>query len=839
MVTGAPSYDPDGGSIQSYEWKIDGTTVTSQTGASLSVSWDELLSSSGYGLSPNQNYTVTFTVTDDEGDTSTNTASDTPSNAVDFQIANVPTNISIDDQSETEGDSGTTTFTFTVSATNAPLPMDVTVDWILQAAVDDSADIGDASGDDMPGQSGQVVIDATSGTGTIQVTTKGDTTFELDEIFYVELSNPSAGALTDARGEGVILNDDSVDLFMLGSGRTEGHSGTRLIQGYVYTTEQIPENITVDWIIQPGTASIGTNDDDDLAPQSGQATIRPMITDPTAASGAIDIYINGDTDFEPNETFDIVISNASAGTIIQTTLTLTIYNDDGFDAELLSLNDLEDHLVASIAKDSSATLSIYSGNSESLFKVEENGESFDIKLNKNLINTIQDRDADIYTSTVVPSQRTYTLSILVNGDGGGPRFIDVVVTILPVVGITGSRVAIEGQTPSEIKFFQLTAGGLAPAIDVNFDTTFNSASLADFDPTDSQYPEFTSEIAKFPVNAGFRTLFLDLVTDDEPDEGIEDFLVTVLAGEGYEVIDREYYLNGNLTTEFQTGKSSNDYYIVPDVTLFAGLNDNPDFSDNGGLIHYSDVYQGKGRANCWLMAVFGAMANNYAGDLSNMFSLTTKGGEPAYRVTFYGDPAFSEVYALSEIFDLGYDGAGLSGDYIITDPSTGARAYEIWVNLLELAVLDLAKTPGSGVDPTLNYESPVTLWPHLMGSDAEKYKPTPLNPGDTVDPNAVVNFMKGNSGEAFLLGVSYAQTPYGIDIRDRDPGSPSKRQLVSGDHQYLFIGWGTHDGVPIGKFYDPHGQRSSLGGTGEIWIPEADIQRAFYEGVWRLPPRSS
>jgi len=109
--------------------------------------------------------------------------------------------VSINDVSVTEGNAGTTTATFT-AALSTVSTQTVTVDF---ATADGTATT--ASNDYM----------ATSGTLTfapgvpaqpIQVTVIGDTAFEPNETFFVNLSNPVNATIGDGQGVGTILNDD-------------------------------------------------------------------------------------------------------------------------------------------------------------------------------------------------------------------------------------------------------------------------------------------------------------------------------------------------------------------------------------------------------------------------------------------------------------------------------------------------------------------------------------------------------------------------------------------------------------------------------------------------------
>ncbi len=107
--------------------------------------------------------------------------------------------ISIGDVTVTEGDTGTTmaqldvTLSFGVNEA-------VTVDWETTDGTADTADYASASG--------TTIFSAQQTTKTIDVTVYGDSDEETDEIFYVDLSNPTNAGINDSRGQCTITDDD-------------------------------------------------------------------------------------------------------------------------------------------------------------------------------------------------------------------------------------------------------------------------------------------------------------------------------------------------------------------------------------------------------------------------------------------------------------------------------------------------------------------------------------------------------------------------------------------------------------------------------------------------------
>lgn len=111
--------------------------------------------------------------------------------------------LSVNDVSLNEGNSGTTAFSFTIGL-SAPAPAGgVTFD---VATSDDTATAAD--GDYSPVVlTGQSIAAGAMGT-TVTVLVNGDTIFEADETFTVNVTNVVGANVADAQGLGTIVNDD-------------------------------------------------------------------------------------------------------------------------------------------------------------------------------------------------------------------------------------------------------------------------------------------------------------------------------------------------------------------------------------------------------------------------------------------------------------------------------------------------------------------------------------------------------------------------------------------------------------------------------------------------------
>ncbi len=111
-------------------------------------------------------------------------------------------NLTINDVSLNEGNAGTTTFTFTVSL-SAPAPAGgVTFD--IATADNTATQPSDYTLKSLLAQT----IPAGSSTYTFDVLVNGDTTPEVNETFFVNVTNATNAIVTDGQGQGTIVNDD-------------------------------------------------------------------------------------------------------------------------------------------------------------------------------------------------------------------------------------------------------------------------------------------------------------------------------------------------------------------------------------------------------------------------------------------------------------------------------------------------------------------------------------------------------------------------------------------------------------------------------------------------------
>ena len=220
--------------------------------------------------------------------------------------------ISINDTSVNEGNSGTSAATFNVTLSN-PSGQQVTVDYA-------TAD-GTATQPADYAQKSTTTLTFAPGDTTKQVTVdaKGDVLDEANETFDVNLTNPSNASIADNKGVGTINDDDATPSLSINDQTvTEGNSGTTA--NFTVTLGAVSgREVTVQYATANGTATQPS----DYTQKSGTLTFAAGETTKT-----VSVDVNGDTDHEPNETFDVNLTNPSNASIADNKGVGTITNDD-------------------------------------------------------------------------------------------------------------------------------------------------------------------------------------------------------------------------------------------------------------------------------------------------------------------------------------------------------------------------------------------------------------------------------------------------------------------------------------------------------------------------------
>jgi hypothetical protein len=226
-----------------------------------------------------------------------------------------PPSLAIADASITEGNSGSKALVLTLSRSGSTADT-ISVDY---ATADGSATVAD--GDYTPiSDTLDFPVGVTS--QTISVPVLGDTKSESNEFFFVNLSNPSAGAsIVDGQAKGTIINDDA-QLPGLGISDVSKSEGNRGYTSFTFTlrlTARNPTGVTLDYATQNGTALAGS----DYLAANGTLTFSG-----TQTSHTITVKVIGDRVKEADETFTLKLTNAQGAVINDDQGLGTLRNDD-------------------------------------------------------------------------------------------------------------------------------------------------------------------------------------------------------------------------------------------------------------------------------------------------------------------------------------------------------------------------------------------------------------------------------------------------------------------------------------------------------------------------------
>ena len=220
--------------------------------------------------------------------------------------------------SSAEGDSSNTPFEFSVSRSSSAGVS--SVNYTVSAGATNPA-----TADDFPNATfAQGTLDFANGefTQTITVMVNGDTEFEADEEFIVTLSNPVNAVLTSvAQARGIIENDDlQTPELNIAPAQTirlaEGSGSDTTFSFTVSRTLNTNGTSSVNYTLLSGSPN-GTDINDFVNGTLTQGTLDFADGQPTRT---ISVVVNGDTEFEPDEEFMVILSdpvNANLGSNIQ------------------------------------------------------------------------------------------------------------------------------------------------------------------------------------------------------------------------------------------------------------------------------------------------------------------------------------------------------------------------------------------------------------------------------------------------------------------------------------------------------------------------------------------
>ncbi len=310
--------------------------------------------------------------------------------------------IAINDVSLSEGNGGTQTATFTVTLTGA-----VQSAFTVPVSSADGTATSSGPNADYQAIAGGTTLSFTGAAGqtrTVSVSVNGDTIVEADETFQVLLGAPSAAgvSVSDGTGVGTINNNDSATVAINDVSVAEGNSGTVEATFTVTLTGQVQDGFTLPYSSADVTAIAPT----DYTAIAGNPVL--SFTGNNAETKSITVLVNGDTQVEANETFQVLLGAASVAGVSASdgTGVGTITNDD---AATIAINDV------TVVEGNSGTVN-------AIFTVTLAGDvqgGFSVQASSADVSATAPSDYTAVSTTLSfagTSGETETVTVAVNGD---------------------------------------------------------------------------------------------------------------------------------------------------------------------------------------------------------------------------------------------------------------------------------------------------------------------------------------------------------------------------------------------------------------------------------------
>jgi hypothetical protein len=221
-------------------------------------------------------------------------------------------------------DEGAGVITFTASLSN-PAETDTSVEWSTSNGTA-------AAGSDYESLSGTATFLMGQTTASFVVNLIDDSSYEGDETFVVNLTNPFGLLIGKSQGVGTIIENDASPLPSLsindasineGKLNTKGKNAGPQLSNLAFTitlSATATQIVSVDYNTLDGNAL--TSDDDYRA---GAGTVTFAVGE---VSKIVNVTIVGDNTIEPDESFTLKLSNPSNASISDSSGTGTIINDD-------------------------------------------------------------------------------------------------------------------------------------------------------------------------------------------------------------------------------------------------------------------------------------------------------------------------------------------------------------------------------------------------------------------------------------------------------------------------------------------------------------------------------
>ncbi|HEX6188584.1 MAG TPA: FG-GAP-like repeat-containing protein [Pyrinomonadaceae bacterium] len=196
---------------------------------------------------------------------------------------------------------------------------------VQYATADGTAAGGSQPAGDYFPASGTLTIPAGQGSAQIGVNVFDDPTFEPDETFFLNLSNPTNVTINDAQGQATILNNDPFPTVTVDDAfANEGNSGTTQMLFIVRLSNPTSQAVTLDYVLGMSTTDNPATPGTDFVSTPGSLTFAPGEVLKT-----VGVPIIGDTVDETVEMFLLNLINIQNANNFPDTGFGFIIDDDG------------------------------------------------------------------------------------------------------------------------------------------------------------------------------------------------------------------------------------------------------------------------------------------------------------------------------------------------------------------------------------------------------------------------------------------------------------------------------------------------------------------------------
>ena len=220
--------------------------------------------------------------------------------------------ITIANSSLIEGDSGFSEMIFTI-ALDKPSKVPVSVHYTNQNGTA-------IAGRDYVGSSGVVPFATNKTTAALVIQVINNLWDEPDRTFSVVLDSPANAVLGQAKATGLIVdNDPPPQIQVAGARISEGDTGVKVFALPVSLSRPSGRTVSVSYATEGGSATTGA----DFLPAVGSVSFPPGTT-----NGEIPLRIAGDTLYEDDETFYLLLSQEQNATLATRRVAIVISNDD-------------------------------------------------------------------------------------------------------------------------------------------------------------------------------------------------------------------------------------------------------------------------------------------------------------------------------------------------------------------------------------------------------------------------------------------------------------------------------------------------------------------------------